>query len=110
MLFGTRVPPSSDTPFSTSSSGTSYPLTNFVSYDIFSSAHRGFLASITAGVDPRSYSQTLRGRGWFDAMKAEISALEINGTWSLVEIPKDKKALERSLYEAPPGFEQGKAG
>ncbi|GAA0168571.1 transmembrane signal receptor [Lithospermum erythrorhizon] len=81
-------------------SSTSYPLTDFVSYDIFSSAHRGFLASITAGVEPRSYRQAVRDLGWCDALKAEISALENNGTWSLVELPNDKKALgSRWVYK-----------
>ncbi|GAA0172404.1 transmembrane signal receptor [Lithospermum erythrorhizon] len=79
---------------------TSYHLTNFVSYDIFSSAHGGFLASITARVEPRSYRQALRDPSWYDPMKAEINALENNGIWSLVELPKDKKDLgNRWVYK-----------
>ncbi|GAA0167450.1 hypothetical protein LIER_22381 [Lithospermum erythrorhizon] len=85
---------------SSPSSGTSYPLTSFVSYDIFSSPHRGFLASINSGVEPRSYHQEIRDPGWCDAMKAEINPLEINGTWCLVDLPKDKKALHsRWVYK-----------
>ncbi|GAA0152483.1 transmembrane signal receptor [Lithospermum erythrorhizon] len=49
--------------------------------------------SPSTGVEPRSYLQALRDPGWCDATKAEINALENNGTWSLVELPKHKKAL-----------------
>ncbi|GAA0159498.1 transmembrane signal receptor [Lithospermum erythrorhizon] len=85
---------------SSTSSGTSYPLTHFLSYDIFSSAHRGFLASITVGVEPRSYCQALRDPSWCDAMRAEIRALENNGTWSMIELPAGKKALgSRWVYK-----------
>ncbi|GAA0175401.1 hypothetical protein LIER_28581 [Lithospermum erythrorhizon] len=56
-------------------------------------AHRVFLASIVIGVEPRSYRLTLRNPGWCDAVKAEVSSLENNGTWSLVDLPKDKNAL-----------------
>ncbi|KAA8532541.1 hypothetical protein F0562_032643 [Nyssa sinensis] len=42
------------------SSGTPYPIANYVNYDKFSSHHRSFLATVTAGHEPSTYAEVSR--------------------------------------------------
>ena len=39
-------------------------------------------------------SEPLSKKEWKLAMEAEIDAIEKNVTWELVDLPKDKKAVE----------------
>ncbi|KAL0427329.1 UNVERIFIED_CONTAM: Retrovirus-related Pol polyprotein from transposon RE1 [Sesamum latifolium] len=59
----------------------------------FSFAHTRFLAAITAGYEPTSFSEAVRDSRWREAMKVEIDALERNGTWTIADLPLDKKAI-----------------
>ncbi|KAL8107156.1 hypothetical protein AgCh_023818 [Apium graveolens] len=46
------------------------------------------------GIDkPVNYSQAAKEGEWRKAMKAEIEAIDRNGTWKLTELPKGRKAL-----------------
>ncbi|GKF14672.1 retrovirus-related pol polyprotein from transposon TNT 1-94, partial [Tanacetum coccineum] len=49
--------------------------------------------SVTSSSKPTRYSQSVKEKNWCDAMKAEIDALESNGTWELVTLPPRKKAI-----------------
>ncbi|GAA0175666.1 hypothetical protein LIER_28796 [Lithospermum erythrorhizon] len=75
------------------SSGTSYPLSDYLNSNKFSVGQRIFLASISTGIEPSSFKEAMKDPGWREAMHKEIQALEDNGTWNLVELPADKKAL-----------------
>lgn len=81
-------------PASDEVSSTVHPLSNFVTYDQFSPAHKCFLASIDAKDEPRTFSQAAKVSEWRDAMRKEIEALEANGTWDLVELPAGKSAID----------------
>ena len=80
-------------PLHDASSGTSYPLSHFISYDKFSSFHRAYLAAITSGDEPRHFSHAVQDSRWREAMASEISALEANHTWDLRPLPPGTKAL-----------------
>ncbi|GAA0165880.1 transmembrane signal receptor [Lithospermum erythrorhizon] len=71
-------------PSSSQTSGTPYPLANSINCNHFSTRHRSFLATLTVGTEPKSFKE---------AMQKEIATLEDNGSWSVVELPKGKKAL-----------------
>jgi Reverse transcriptase (RNA-dependent DNA polymerase)/Integrase core domain len=73
--------------------GTRYPIANFVSYHKFSREYQAFLSSVTAGSEPKSYSEALMHQEWCDAMAAEIKALEENNTWSITALPPHKHAI-----------------
>ena len=75
------------------SSGTPYPLTNYVSCDRFSLSHKQFLAAVTASTDPTTFGEALSSPAWRLAMAQEIDALEKNGTWSIESLPPGKKAI-----------------
>lgn len=72
---------------------TLYPLTNFITDENFSASHKAFLAAITAGVEPRYYSQAAKDDIWRGAMKHEVIAHEESGTWDIESLPPDKKAI-----------------
>lgn len=61
---------------------------------IFSDSHKAFLAAITQHNEPRFFAQAAQDPKWVEAMKAEVKALEENGTWTLQELPKGKRAID----------------
>ena len=80
-------------PLQDASSGTPYPISNFVSYDNFSASYRAFLAAITSQDEPKSFRQAVSQPQWLDAMTKEIRALEDNKTWEFAPLPPGKTAL-----------------
>jgi len=44
-------------------------------------------------VEPTSFEQALGNQKWEDAMDEEMAALDVNETWELVPLPKEKKAI-----------------
>jgi hypothetical protein len=51
--------------------------------------HLAFLADS----EPVNDSEALRNPKWIEAMKEELKSIESNNTWSLVELPSNKKAI-----------------
>ncbi|GJY05612.1 putative RNA-directed DNA polymerase [Tanacetum coccineum] len=95
--FVVQVPPSLKHPTSTSNQVTStvrYPISNFVSYDKFSTNHKAFLAAITNNEEPKCFKQAAQDARWREAMQKEVKALEKNGTWTLEYLPEGKRAID----------------
>ncbi|GAA0183519.1 transmembrane signal receptor [Lithospermum erythrorhizon] len=62
--------------------------------------HIIFLASISTGIEPRSFKVAMKDEGWREAMHTEIQALEANETWNMVALPEGKQALgSRWIYK-----------
>ncbi|KAK3001619.1 hypothetical protein RJ639_020658 [Escallonia herrerae] len=85
-------PPASSTP-TNGSSGPRYRLDNFVSCKSFSTAHTQFLDAVFSSSEPRSYKTASHDPKWRAAMRAEIDALKANGTWTIEDLPPDKKPI-----------------
>ncbi|XP_075082902.1 uncharacterized protein LOC142166923 [Nicotiana tabacum] len=64
--------------------------TTYVSYKNVSDSYAKALSSYSAVVEPQSYAEAIKEPKWIAAMKAKISALEDNHTWSIVEVPAGK--------------------
>ncbi|GAA0162856.1 transmembrane signal receptor [Lithospermum erythrorhizon] len=74
------------------------PMSLWVEFS-FSLEHPIFLASVTTGVEPRSFKEAMQDPGWREAMHTEIRALESKETWTLKTLPVGKKALgSRWIY------------
>jgi len=75
------------------SSGTPYPIVNFVTCNNFSKTHQQFLAAITKLVEPEYYHEAARDPLWRKAMAEEIQALEENQTWTIEDLPAGKTRI-----------------
>lgn len=69
------------------SSGTNYPLSDYLTYDRFSTLHRSFLMVLTINIEPKNFRQAMEDEVWRNSMQSEMDALERNHTWDLQELP-----------------------
>ncbi|XP_061371753.1 uncharacterized protein LOC133314306 [Gastrolobium bilobum] len=74
-------------------SGTRYPMCNYLSLTNFSKQHQDFVVAIDTGHEPRTFQDAMRDSRWVEAMGAEITALEDNHTWCLTDLPPGKRVL-----------------
>ncbi|KAH0754407.1 hypothetical protein KY290_024677 [Solanum tuberosum] len=70
-----------------------YPISKYLSYSNLSPSYKASLATYSAIVEPRTYQDACLETQWVEAMKAEITALEDNQTWSVVPLPADKAPI-----------------
>lgn len=75
------------------SSGTDYPLSNYLSAHRFSPAYCSYLVALTTAVEPRSFREAMTYDEWREAMKSEVTSLEDNETWELTDLPPGKKCI-----------------
>ena len=71
-----------------------YPLSHFVSYERLSPSHINFLSHQNIIAIPKTPSEAINNEEWKQAMKVEMEALEKNGPWDLVELPRGKTKRE----------------
>ena len=62
-----------------------------------SPAHKNFIVNLNTTIIPNIVSEALTKREWNDAMREEMSALEKNKTWEIVERPKGKNIVDCKL-------------
>ena len=70
-----------------------YPVSNHVSYNLLSTSYDAALSAYSSFSEPKSFTEASSHPQWVDAMKAEISALEANHTWSIVDLPPGKHPI-----------------
>lgn len=76
------------------SSGSVYPISDFLSCEKFSMAHCSFLVSIMAHDIPKSFREAMLDKIYRDAMGTEVHTLEEQHTWDLANLLPNKKALD----------------
>ena len=54
---------------------------------------KGFFLATTKIREPRYYQEAVTDAKWRHAMHEEITALENNGTWKIVDLPSNKKPI-----------------
>ncbi|OIS97694.1 hypothetical protein A4A49_62376, partial [Nicotiana attenuata] len=70
-----------------------YPLSEVLTYDHITPKYQSYLSQFSVEVEPVTYQEAVKDKRWVEAMKSEIKALEDNHTWTLVPLPKGKKAI-----------------
>ena len=70
-----------------------YPISQFMSTEKLSLQHQSFFSAIDSIRIPTSVQEAFKDENWIRAMNEEMSALERNETWEIVERPKDKKVV-----------------
>lgn len=75
------------------SSGTVYPIENYVSCACFSANHQKFLTALSTNIEPKSFQEATKDPRWGNAVHVEYDSLEDNHTWRLENLPKKKKAF-----------------
>ena len=79
-----------------------------------SPADKNFIVSLNTTIIPNTISKALTKNEWKDAMREEMSALENNKTWEIVERPKGKNIVDYKWiftlkYKADGSFKKHKA-
>lgn len=70
-----------------------YPVNVVVSYDKVNPVYRCFVNSIDKLVEPKNFHEASKDENWVKAMKEEISALENNKTWKLVNLREGNRTI-----------------
>jgi hypothetical protein len=68
-----------------------YLIQNFLSYQHVMPEYKAFLTVISKEIELNNYQEAITNPTWCKAMQEEIKALEINKTWIIIQLPKEKK-------------------
>ncbi len=69
-----------------------YPVQR-LTYDGFIAHHYTYMVRVIQEVEPICFEHMVGNPKWDNAMDAEMAPLDVNATWELVALPKDKKAI-----------------
>ncbi|XP_060182349.1 uncharacterized mitochondrial protein AtMg00820-like [Lycium barbarum] len=72
---------------------TPYALNKYLSYDTLSPKYQAYVVVFSSTTEPKNYSEAMQDPRWVQAMKEEITALENNNTWQIVQLPKEKSTI-----------------
>ncbi|RVW44140.1 Retrovirus-related Pol polyprotein from transposon RE1 [Vitis vinifera] len=72
---------------------TLHPISKFVSYNALSTKCRAFTTNLDRIQIPKNIQEALEILEWKEAVMEEIRALEKNGTWEVMNLPRGKKPM-----------------
>ena len=72
---------------------TKHPIAKYISYNNLSDNYRSFTTNISKLVVPRNIHEALDEPSWKLVVFEEMNALKKNGTWEVVDLPREKKVV-----------------
>ena len=72
---------------------TKHPIAKYISYNNLFNNYRAFTTNISKLVIPRNIQEALDEPSWKLAVFEEMNALKKNGTWEVVNLPREKKVV-----------------
>ncbi|RVX15996.1 Copia protein [Vitis vinifera] len=72
---------------------TKHPIAKYISYSNLSDNYKAFTTNISKLVVPRNIQEALDEPSWKLAVFEEMNALKKNGTWEVVDLPREKKVV-----------------
>ena len=72
---------------------TLHPISKFVSYNALSAKCRAFTTNLDRIQIPKNIQEAFQILEWKEAVMEEIRALEKNGTWEVMNLPRGKKPV-----------------
>ncbi|RVW36141.1 Retrovirus-related Pol polyprotein from transposon RE1 [Vitis vinifera] len=73
---------------------TLHPISKFVSYNTLSAKCHAFTTNLDRIQIPKNIQEALEIPKWKEAVMEEIRALEKNGTWEVMNLPRGKKPMD----------------
>lgn len=70
-----------------------YGLEKVVNYAKLNDSNYCFTVNLTKSVEPTSYNQALDNPYWVEAMNNEMEALNRNNTWTITDLPPNRKPI-----------------
>lgn len=70
-----------------------FGIEKFVGYSKLSHDFASYSSSLNKSVEPSSYEEAVKDPNWIQAMSEEMDALNRNGTWVVVDLPKGRKPI-----------------
>ena len=67
--------------------------TKRLSYDSFVVHHYAYMVKVVQVQEPTCFEEAIETLEWDQAMAEEMAALDVNQTWDLATLPKEKKAI-----------------
>ncbi|GJU46289.1 ribonuclease H-like domain-containing protein [Tanacetum coccineum] len=70
-----------------------YGIEKFVCYSMLSESNLCFATNLNKFVKPSCYQDAICDPNWIDVMNSEIKALNRNNTWTVCDLPADRKPI-----------------
>lgn len=80
-------------PTSITKKTTPYPISSFVSYLNLHPTYQAAILSYSLEIEPKNFKEAIASLKWTKAMDVELQAMELNRTWSVVELPPGKNVV-----------------
>ncbi|GJY85228.1 ribonuclease H-like domain-containing protein [Tanacetum coccineum] len=70
-----------------------YEIEKYGGYSKLNFENYCFITQLNNNFEPKSFSEASKFPYWIDAMNQEMNVLLRNGTWDIVDLPKDRKVI-----------------